>query len=59
MIAAAAAGGARMPLIELTRELWQGLLHERYAQEDYMAAVKLAEQRADPPEESTGKRKTK
>ena len=59
MIAAAAAGGARMPLIELTRELWQGLLDERYAQEDYMAAVKLAEQRADPPGESTGKRKTK
>jgi len=46
MLAAAAAHGMSMPLTALTRELWQGLLTEGFAQEDYMAAVKLAEQRA-------------
>src|SRR4029079_19185310 len=59
MIAAAAAGGARMPLIELTRELWQGLLSGDYAREDYMAAVKLFEQRAGLNSESVGERKSK
>jgi len=57
MIAVAAAGGASMPSIELTRELWQDLLSGRYAQEDYMAAVKLAEQRAGLPGEAIGERK--
>jgi len=59
MIAAAAAGGARMPLIELTRELWQGLLTADYAREDYMAAVKLTEQRAGLNRESMDERKPK
>ena len=59
MIAAAAAGGASMPFIELTRELWQELLSGRYAQEDYMAAVKLAEERAGLRGEAIGERKTK
>ena len=46
MLAAAAAHGTSMPLTALTRELWQGLLTAGFAQEDYMAAVKLAEQGA-------------
>ncbi len=45
MLAAAAAHGMGMPLTSRTRELWQALLQE-YAQEDYMAAVKLAEKQA-------------
>jgi 3-hydroxyisobutyrate dehydrogenase-like beta-hydroxyacid dehydrogenase len=46
MLAAAAANGMDMPLIALTRTLWHGLLTEGFAEEDYMAAVKLAEKRA-------------
>jgi len=45
-----ARGGRRprmsMPLTARTRELWQGLLAAGFENEDYMAAVKLAEQRA-------------
>jgi 3-hydroxyisobutyrate dehydrogenase-like beta-hydroxyacid dehydrogenase len=49
MLAAAAAHETSLPLTKLTRELWQELLagHEN---EDYMAAVKLAERRAGLPE---------
>jgi|GraSoi_2013_40cm_1033754.scaffolds.fasta_scaffold05000_2 3-hydroxyisobutyrate dehydrogenase-like beta-hydroxyacid dehydrogenase len=46
MLAAAAASDVAMPLTALTRELWQELLTAGYEQEDYMAAVKLAEKRA-------------
>ena len=59
MLAAAAAHGMDMPLTARTRELWQGLTAAGFEQEDYMAAVKLAEQRAglssdsvDGPEET-------
>jgi hypothetical protein len=41
-----------MPLTALTRELWQGLLTEGYEEEDYMAAVKLAEKRSGLPTDS-------
>ncbi len=46
MLAAARANGVAMPLTSLTRELWQGLVSEGYGEEDYMAAVKLAEKRS-------------
>jgi 3-hydroxyisobutyrate dehydrogenase len=46
MLAAARANNVDMPLTSLTRELWQGLLSEGYREEDYMAAVKLAEKRS-------------
>ena len=46
MLAAAAASDVAMPLTALTRELWQELLTTGYEEEDYMAAVKLAEKRA-------------
>ena len=49
MLAAAGANGVSMPLTALTRELWQGLLTEGYEKEDYMAAVKLAEERSGLP----------
>jgi 3-hydroxyisobutyrate dehydrogenase-like beta-hydroxyacid dehydrogenase len=46
MLAAARSNNVEMPLTSLTRELWQGLLSEGYREEDYMAAVKLAEKRS-------------
>jgi 3-hydroxyisobutyrate dehydrogenase len=46
MLAAARAMGVAMPLTSLTRELWQNLLSEGFGEEDYMAAVKLAEKRS-------------
>jgi 3-hydroxyisobutyrate dehydrogenase-like beta-hydroxyacid dehydrogenase len=46
MLAAARANNVAMPLMSLTRELWQGLLSEGFGEEDYMAAVKLAERRS-------------
>jgi 3-hydroxyisobutyrate dehydrogenase-like beta-hydroxyacid dehydrogenase len=46
MLAAARANNVAMPLTSLTRELWQGLVSEGYGEEDYMAAVKLAEKRS-------------
>jgi 3-hydroxyisobutyrate dehydrogenase len=49
MLAAAGANNISMPLTALTRELWQGLLTEGYEEEDYMAAVKLAEKRSGLP----------
>ena len=55
MLAAAAAHGMSMPLTVRTRELWQELM-TRYADEDYMAAVKLAEQRAGLPTDSVDRR---
>jgi 3-hydroxyisobutyrate dehydrogenase-like beta-hydroxyacid dehydrogenase len=52
MLAAAGANGVDMPLTALTRELWQGLLTEGYEDEDYMAAIKLAEKRSGLPTDS-------
>ena len=46
MLAAARANQVDMPLTALTRELWQGLISEGYGEEDYMAAVKLAEKKS-------------
>lgn len=46
MLAAARAKHMEMPLTTLTRELWQGLISEGYGEEDYMAAVKLAEKQS-------------
>ena len=46
MLAAARATHVDMPLTARTRELWQGLISEGYGEEDYMAAVKLAEKRS-------------
>ncbi|HWH49706.1 MAG TPA: NAD(P)-dependent oxidoreductase, partial [Burkholderiales bacterium] len=46
MLAAARANHVDMPLTTRTRELWQGLISEGYGEEDYMAAVKLAEKQS-------------
>jgi 3-hydroxyisobutyrate dehydrogenase-like beta-hydroxyacid dehydrogenase len=46
MLAAARANHMDMPLTTRTRELWQGLISEGYGEEDYMAAVKLAEKQS-------------
>ena len=46
MLAAARAHDAPMPLIALTRELMQAAVEAGFADEDYMAIVKLAEQQA-------------
>ena len=46
MLAAAHAHDAPMPLIALTRELMQATVQAGFADEDYMAIVKLAEQQA-------------
>jgi 3-hydroxyisobutyrate dehydrogenase-like beta-hydroxyacid dehydrogenase len=46
MLAAARAHDAPMPLIALTRELMQATVQAGFADEDYMAIVKLAEQQA-------------
>ena len=59
MLAAAAASGVSMPLTALTRELWQGLLTEGYGEEDYMAAVKLAEKQAGLSTEKIDEREEK
>jgi 3-hydroxyisobutyrate dehydrogenase len=59
MLAAAGANAVSMPLTALTRELWQGLLTEGYKEEDYMAAVKLAEKRSGLPTDSVGDRAEK
>lgn len=46
MLAAARAHDAPMPLIALTRQLMQDAVDAGFADEDYMAIVKLAEQQA-------------
>jgi 3-hydroxyisobutyrate dehydrogenase-like beta-hydroxyacid dehydrogenase len=46
MLAAAQAHDMSMPLTALTRQLMQMVVDEGYGEEDYMATIKLAEQRA-------------
>lgn len=46
MLAAAKANGVEMPLTAVTRELMQTLMHQGHGEEDYMAVVKLAEERS-------------
>jgi 3-hydroxyisobutyrate dehydrogenase-like beta-hydroxyacid dehydrogenase len=46
MLAAARAHDTPMPLIALTRQVMQDAIEAGFAEEDYMAIVKLAEQRA-------------
>jgi 3-hydroxyisobutyrate dehydrogenase-like beta-hydroxyacid dehydrogenase len=46
MLAAARANEVPMPLTALTRQLMQVLVGEGYGEEDYMAAIKLAEKQA-------------
>jgi 3-hydroxyisobutyrate dehydrogenase-like beta-hydroxyacid dehydrogenase len=49
MLAAAKANGVEMPLTGVTRELMQSLIREGHGEEDYMAIVKLAEERSGLP----------
>jgi 3-hydroxyisobutyrate dehydrogenase-like beta-hydroxyacid dehydrogenase len=46
MLALARSTGVAMPLTALTRQLVQGLVGEGFGEEDYMAAIKLAEKQA-------------
>jgi 3-hydroxyisobutyrate dehydrogenase-like beta-hydroxyacid dehydrogenase len=46
VLATAGAGGVEMPVTAVTRELIRGLVDEGYAEDDYMAVVKVAERRA-------------
>jgi len=52
MLAAARSSGVAMPLTALTRQLMQMLIGEGMGEEDYMAAIKLAEKQAGLPPES-------
>lgn len=49
MLGAARSSGVAMPLTALTRQLMQMLVGEGYGEEDYMAAIKLAERQAGLP----------
>lgn len=46
ILATAAAGGVAMPVTAVTRQLIQALVDEGYAEEDYMALVKLSERQS-------------
>jgi 3-hydroxyisobutyrate dehydrogenase-like beta-hydroxyacid dehydrogenase len=54
MLAAARRSGVAMPLTARTRELMQRLVDEGYGEEDYMAAIKLAEKQAGLPTDRVG-----
>ena len=54
MLAAARRSEVAMPLTARTRELMQRLVDEGYGEEDYMAAIKLAEKQAGLPTDRVG-----
>jgi 3-hydroxyisobutyrate dehydrogenase-like beta-hydroxyacid dehydrogenase len=54
MLALARSTGVAMPLTALTRQLMQTLVGEGFGDEDYMAAIKLAERQAGLPTDRVG-----